>query len=222
MMASVPTEILKLIPLRSKGIVYGYLKELGLLVGYDENLQIPMLISSWCLLFYHLWDTFKKSEKVKVNEAGNIATIDTTEYSCFESLHGTLQINKKNFDGAKCIWRVKMIKESRCATEIGISNGMDDDSETIWHRINENGSIKSSLSKGSGEGFRLNEIVSVILDVGNRTIAFRKEPEFSASPDQVIRCTVNLPFDNGESYHLLIRGTSITMELVSFEITNLS
>ena len=64
-------------------------------------------------------------------------------------IHGTLQINKRNFDGVKCIWKIKMIKESRCATKIGISNGMSDISETIYHRINENGAIKSSLFSSS-------------------------------------------------------------------------
>ena len=64
-----------------------------------------------------------------------------------------------------------MIKESLIETQVTISNGLDKESETIYHYLQEGGVILSSLQDSECDGFRINDIISIIVDVSNEPLS---------------------------------------------------
>ena len=207
-MATAKTRKLKFIAPRTRCIIDGYLRSLSSSIGYDKTLQIPMLILYWCCLYFFPGDTFAKGRGIKINDIHNIAKINGGNFS-YKNINGTLQINKDNFDNCICIWKIKLIQAGAIATDIGISNDIDS-KPRMFYCLKDNGCITGLSHVYSG--FRINQIVSVILDVEKGTIAFKVGDNKQTSDPQ------RIPFDDDESYHLSIGGSKITVQLVSFQV----
>ena len=214
-------EKIKFIDPRTKDIVNGYLRRLRKLIEYDENLKIPRLISYCCLLFFYVGDSFKKSADIQVNETGTIATtIGSESIMDYKTIYGTNEIGNRYFTECKCIWRIKMIKESSFGAMVGIGSDCNDNhnhndtkSSSFDYYMDENGFIKSGSGPYQyGKGFKLGEIVHIILDVGKKTLTFQINDDEDTKSE-----LKNIPFDN-KSYHLVIEGSSVAFQLLEFQV----
>ena len=224
-------EDVKYIDQLSKDIVFGFVKDMhSLILSENVYYNIPSLVISWCLLYFHQNEYFTTADDthpevgVEINESGNIAT---TKEGWTQQIFGVLEISGR--EDLKYIWEIKIINGKRenwyNYIHIGLTyqslkdneNNQDGDKSITFYGYDADGlTCAGSVTYYQyGEKYGCNDIISMELNVKDRTLQFYKNNESQGIAYD------NLKFDKDMVYKMTVamssKGNSV--QLIQFKRT---
>ena len=110
---AVSFEKLKLVPVRSKNLIFGFIHE----TEKELSLTIPDLITTICIFYYYQFEHFTVcGPRIEINKNGNIATVvvdisQLPEVDSKNTVYGFMPIDESN-GLLKYIWEFKIHKGS--------------------------------------------------------------------------------------------------------------